>query len=93
MINRLILQRVQKQFEADPNLLGNDLKFSEIFTIARLLDDIDTSIEALGKMIKKGGMPAYYQNLQQACSTSTRNGLLWKNINLTQRTKNEQVHS
>lgn len=76
MINRLILQRVQKQFEADPNLLGNDLKFSEIFTIARLLDDIDTSIEALGKMIKKGGMPAYYQNLQQAWADFLKNANL-----------------
>ena len=76
MINRLILQRVQKQFEADPNLLGNDLKFSEVFTIARILDDIDTSIKALGKIILKDSKHVCYQKLQKAWADFLKNANL-----------------
>ena len=65
MINKTDLDKIMKDFDANPERLAADSAFAQKFHIALMLGNVETSITALNAIIENSNI-VYYTNLKNA---------------------------
>jgi len=75
MIERSRLEQIRKQFESDPSLLKRDDKFTQLFHVARMVENVDVSIKALDAIVESGN-PSCLYNLKSAWDVFLENAEL-----------------
>jgi hypothetical protein len=77
MINKKDFEDIQKKFKDNPSLIRTDPKFTLVYMISRMLDNIDTSINALNAILIGQNHPDRDQ-LKQAWEKFLNNAV-WPN--------------
>jgi hypothetical protein len=77
MINKKELEDIQKQFKDNPSLIRTDTKFALVYMISRMLDNIDTSLNALDAILIDQKHPDHNQ-LKKAWEKFLKNAVLPK---------------